>query len=105
MKIAMKRPGLLSIIFSILGACIVLFLVAPLLKMMLAGSYAGLAEALASSEVRNSIALTMFCALIATAIGMLLGLPLAYLLARRSFFGKRFVEAVVDVPVVIPHPV
>lgn len=91
--------------FSVLGACIVLFLVAPLIKMMFAGSYSGLAEALASSEVRASIALTMICALMATALGLFLGLPLAYLLARRRFFGKRFIEAVVDVPVVIPHPV
>src|SRR5215510_3408814 len=101
----MKRPTLLSLTFSVLGAVIVLFLVAPLIKMMLAGSYAGLAEALASSEVRASIALTMICALLATTIGMVLGIPMAYLLARRSFFGKRFIEAVVDVPVVIPHPV
>ena len=105
MRTRMKRPSLLSVMFSVLGAGIVLFLIAPLIKMMLAGSYDGLAEALASSEVRASIALTMICALLATAIGMALGLPLAYLLARRTFFGKRFIEAVVDVPVVIPHPV
>lgn len=101
----MKRASLLMVVFSVLGAGIVLFLVAPIIKMMLAGSSEGLAEALASSEVRASIALTLICALLATVIGMVLGIPLAYLLARRSFFGKRFIEAVVDVPVVIPHPV
>src|SRR4029078_8734497 len=99
------RPSVLTVIFSFLGAIVVLFLVAPIVKMMLAGSYDGLAEALASSEVRASIALTIICALLATIGGMVLGVPLAYLLARRSFFGKRFIEAVVDIPVVIPHPV
>ncbi|HEV8487096.1 MAG TPA: ABC transporter permease [Blastocatellia bacterium] len=105
MRNQMRHPSLLTVIFSVLGAAIVLFLVAPIVKMMLAGSYEGLGEALASSEVRSSIALTMICALLATGTGMVLGVPLAYLLARRTFFGKRIVEAVVDVPVVIPHPV
>ena len=31
--------------------------------------------------------------------------PFAWLLARRDFFGKRLVEALVDLPIVIPHPV
>jgi len=105
MQTHIKRPSVLTVIFSFLGALVVLFLVAPIVKMMLAGSYDGLAEALASSEVRASIALTIICALLATIGGMVLGVPLAYLLARRSFFGKRFIEAVVDIPVVIPHPV
>ena len=105
MRTDVKRPSVLAVMFSVLGATIVLFILAPIVRMIFAGSYGGLAEALSSSEVRSSIALTMICALLATLTGMVLGLPLAYLLARRSFFGKRFIEAVIDVPVVIPHPV
>jgi len=92
-------------IFSVLGAAIVLFLVAPMIRMIFAASYDGLAEALASTEVRKAIALTVICGLLSTVAGLVLGIPLAYLLARRSFPGKRVIEAVVDVPVVIPHPV
>ncbi|MEA3361061.1 MAG: ABC transporter permease, partial [Thermodesulfobacteriota bacterium] len=33
------------------------------------------------------------------------GTPFAYLLARKAFWGKRFVESIVDLPIVIPHPV
>src|SRR5262249_21187763 len=91
--------------FSLLGALVVLFLLAPLVKMMFSAQPGGLAAALADSEVRGSIALTLGCALWATLTGALLGVPLAYLLARRSFFGKRFIEALVDIPIVIPHPV
>ncbi len=101
----MKKLSLLTVIFSLLGAFVVLFLLAPLVKMIFAVQAGGLAEALADSEVRGSIALTLSCALWAVLIGVLLGVPLAYLLARRSFFGKSFIEALVDVPVVIPHPV
>src|SRR5215467_3958897 len=99
-----RRPTLLTMIFSVLGAAIVLFLVAPIIRMIFGASYDGLAEALASAEVRKAIALTVICALLSTVAGLVLGIPLAYLLARRSFPGKRFIEAVVDVPVVIPHP-
>ena len=65
----------------------------------------GLRDALADSEVRRAIALSLTCAFWATLIGAVLGVPLAYLLARRSFPGKRFIEAIVDVPIVIPRPV
>jgi molybdate/tungstate transport system permease protein len=95
----------LTILFSVLGGAVVIFLIAPIIRMVFAGSDRGLAEALSSADVRNSIVLTLICALLATVIGVLLGVPLAYLLARRSFFGKRVIEAIVDVPVVIPHPV
>jgi molybdate/tungstate transport system permease protein len=101
----MKKNSALNLIFSFLGACIVLFLLAPLLKMLLSSPATGLREALGDSEVRRAIALSLTCAFWATLIGAVLGVPLAYLLARRSFPGKHFIEALVDVPIVIPHPV
>ncbi len=82
-----------------------LFLLAPLLKMLLSSPATGLREALGDNEVRRAIALSLTCAFWATLIGAVLGVPLAYLLARRSFPGKHFIEALVDVPIVIPHPV
>jgi molybdate/tungstate transport system permease protein len=33
------------------------------------------------------------------------GTPLAYLLARHDFRGKRLVEGIIDLPIAIPHPV
>ena len=101
----MKKAGPLNLIFSLLGACLVLFLLAPLLKMLLNSPARELREALLDRDVRAAIALSLTCALWATLIGTLLGVPLGYLLARRSFAGKNLIEALVDVPVVIPHPV
>jgi len=54
-------------------------------------------------EVVNSIALTFGAALIATLLAFVAGVPLAYLLARRTFHGKRLLEAIINLPVVIPH--
>ena len=88
-----------------LGALLVLFVVGPLLRLLLLATPASLGEALGDAELRTSIGLTLGTATAATLLAAALGIPLAYLLARGSFRGRRLVEALVDLPVVIPHPV
>src|SRR4051794_28380544 len=87
------------------GALLILFIVGPLLRLLVLASPRGLADALRDAELRDSIALTVLTATVATLIAALLGIPLAYLLARRSFPGRRLVQGLIDLPVVIPHPV
>jgi molybdate/tungstate transport system permease protein len=87
------------------GALLILFIVGPLLRLLLLASPESLADALRDADLRDSIALTVLTASVATLIAALLGVPLAYLLARRSFPGRRLVQGLVDLPVVIPHPV
>src|SRR5215218_10416894 len=65
-----------------LGACLVLFIVGPLLRLLLESSPRHLADAVRDPELRASIALTIFTATVATLLAALLGIPLAYLLAR-----------------------
>jgi molybdate/tungstate transport system permease protein len=93
------------IVLAGLGACLVLFVVGPLLRLLLESSPRHLADAVRDPELRASIALTLFTATVATLLAALLGIPLAYLLARRSFPGRRIVQGIIDLPVVIPHPV
>jgi len=88
-----------------LGALLVLFIVGPLLRLLFLATPGSLGEALRDQELLASIGLTVGTATAATLIGVALGVPLAYLLARRSFRGRRLVEALVELPVVIPHPV
>lgn len=51
--------------------------------------------------LRNSLLTATATALIA----LLFGVPLGYVLARKGFPGKSLVQALVDVPIVIPHSV
>jgi molybdate/tungstate transport system permease protein len=88
-----------------LGACLVLFVVGPLLRLMWESSPRSLADALQDPELRASITLTVLTASAATVLAAILGIPLAYLLARRNFPGRRIIQGLVDLPVVIPHPV
>jgi molybdate/tungstate transport system permease protein len=56
-------------------------------------------------EVLSCIGLTIGTSFIATGIAFLFGTPLAYILARKDFFGKRMIESIVDLPIMVPHMV
>lgn len=91
---------------AVAGALVVLFLATPVATLVTRALGLGtLGAALADPAVREALGLTLACASAATAAGTLLGVPLGYLLARRDFAGKRWLEGVLDLPVVIPHPV
>lgn len=90
---------------ALLGAVLVLFIVGPLLRLLFQATPASLAAALADGELRGSIVLTVLCATAATLLALALGMPLGYLLARSRFPGRRLVQGLLDLPVVVPHPV
>ncbi|MBA7686538.1 Sulfate transport system permease protein CysW [subsurface metagenome] len=89
--------------FILLGLAIFLFIIVPLIKMVAASDPNILLSTLFDTEVRSAIWLSLYAAVIATGVGFVLGVPLAYLLARHEFPGKKIVEGLIDVPIVIPH--
>jgi molybdate/tungstate transport system permease protein len=92
-----------ELILTGLGSCVILFVIAPLVSMVLATSFGDLTEAAADRQVIQSIKLTLIAALFATAVSALVGIPLAYLLARKKFFGRSILLAIIDLPIIIPH--
>jgi len=99
------RSLLSRVVVAALGACLVLFIVGPLLRLLFFASPESLGAALRDTELRDSIVLTVYTASLATLIAALFGVPLAYLLARRNFPGRRLVQGLIELPVVVPHPV
>ena len=97
-----NSPGS-TLLFSVLGGLLIGFIALPLLRTLTATSFDGLLLALQDPELQRSLALTFAGAATATAIGLLTAVPLAYLLARRRFRGRGWVEAVVMLPVIVPH--
>lgn len=93
----------MTVIFSLLGLLIGLFVVIPLAKIVFFSNKEALIQAFSDSSVIKSILLTLYAALITVCIGFALGVPLAYILARRNFPLKSVVEGVIDLPVVVPH--
>jgi molybdate/tungstate transport system permease protein len=99
-----KRGNLLfNFIFSFLGALLLLFIILPLVSTLLGTTPEGFWLALIDPEVLRSLGLTFSAAATATSLALLTGVPLAYLLARRQFRGKRLLEALVNLPIIIPH--
>lgn len=106
---AAPRPRLAhaaaSVGAALLASLLLLFLVAPMGELARVGGVAGLRGLASDAELRASLVLTGATATLATLLGALAGTPLAYLLARRAFRGRAVVSALLDLPVLIPHPV
>lgn len=90
-------------VFSFLGFLLVLFIAVPIFKMLISTDSATLVETAKDTEVYSAIFLTLRASLWATMAALLFGVPLAYLLARKDFKGKKIVEGIIDLPVIIPH--
>jgi molybdate/tungstate transport system permease protein len=97
--------GAAAVIVAVVASVFLLFIVAPVAGLVVSGGWRGVASLGADRELRASLGLTAVTATIATLLGMLAGTPIAYLLARRAFRGRALVAAVIDLPLVIPHPV
>ena len=91
---------------QVLVAVAVLFLGLPVLvlvgRAVLGGSLAG---AVGSRTVLDALGLSLATTAISLVLTIAFGLPLAWVLARRPFRGAWLVEAVVDLPIVLPPAV
>jgi molybdate transport system permease protein len=58
-----------------------------------------------SAETLSALSLSVRVACLATVLNAVVGIPLAYLLARRSFRGKTILDLVVTLPLVLPPTV
>ena len=97
------RKSVLGYIFNILGGLVLLFLIAPLVKIFISVLPQDYFDTLRDPEVTRSIGLTLWVSLVSTLAFAVGAVPLAYIMARKSFPGKKIVQAVIDLPVVIPH--
>ncbi len=92
-----------TLVFVFLGSCVILFIVAPLAGIFLASSPSEIAHAAVEKEVLDSVVLTLSSALWATLACTLAGIPLAYMLARKRFWGRSTLLALIDLPIIVPH--
>ena len=87
------------------ASLLLLFLAAPLAELVASGGSQGLRALSTDAELRDALLLTAVTATTATLLGLLAGTPIAYVLARRAFPGRAALAALLDLPVLIPHPV
>ncbi|KJK43396.1 molybdate ABC transporter permease [Lentzea aerocolonigenes] len=78
------------------------FLLVPLAGLLIKAPWATLPSQLFSAEVGQALRLSLICASLATVVCLVLGVPLAWLLARSDLPGRGVLRALVTVPLVLP---
>ncbi len=96
---ALGRP---PVVLLIPAALATLLLVVPLVSLLIRSPWADLIDQLQTPAVRDALWLSLMTATVAMLVCLVLGLPLAWLLARIEFRGRRIVRALVTVPLVLP---
>jgi molybdate transport system permease protein len=87
------------------AAGFVALLTLPIVALFVRVPPAALVARLAAPVVRQALWLSLVTSSVATLVAVVLGMPLAYLLATREFRGKRLLATLVDLPMVLPPTV
>ena len=93
------RLPLVLLLPALLGLA---FLLVPLVGLLIKAPWSTLPDRLFSADVWQALRLSLVCATLATALCLLLGVPLAWLLARGGLPGRSLIRAFVTVPLVLP---
>ncbi|MER7664786.1 MULTISPECIES: ABC transporter permease [unclassified Streptomyces] len=93
--VALAVPALLAIAFLLM----------PLIGILARTEWAGLVTHLTSPGVTEALRLSLFVSFWALGLSLVLGVPLAWLLARAEFRGKALVRSLVLLPMVLPPTV
>jgi molybdate transport system permease protein len=97
----MRRPGV-PLVLAVPALIGLVFLVLPLVGLLVRAPWATLPQRLTAPGVLAALRLSLETASLATVVSLVLGVPLAWLLARTGFPGRRLVRALVTVPLVLP---
>ncbi|MFO7834691.1 MAG: ABC transporter permease [Halohasta sp.] len=95
-----RRPELL--VPALLGGVLLLYFALPFVAFLGRVGSVPIVEGLSTPGAQQAIRHSLLTAPVSTTIATVFGVPLAYVLARRSFPGKRLVEALVVLPLVVP---
>lgn len=97
-----RRDGGLPLPLLVPAGIGVLFLVLPLLGLLIRAPWSDLGGQLTAPGVGTALRLSLVSATLATAISMVLGVPVAWVLARTRVPGRSVIRALVTVPLVLP---
>jgi len=99
-------PGRVFHVWLVVSCVLVLlFIVGPLARTVVSPDAQQMRETLLDADVLRSVGLSMGASGLAALLALIFGTPLAYVLARKEFPGKKIVESLIDLPIMIPHPV
>lgn len=88
--------------FAVLAAVAVAFLAIPLAGLLLRTPWGRLPELLTSPVAVEALRLSLLCSVAAAGVAFILGVPLAWVLARSRMRGTAVLRALVTLPLVLP---
>lgn len=94
-----RRPPWAVTLPAAVGAA---FLLLPVVGLAWRAPWRDLLDDLGDPAARTALRLSLVCSLWATGLALVVGLPLAWVLARAEFPGRRLLRALVLVPLVLP---
>lgn len=97
----LRRAGAPRVIW-VAGIVGLVFLLVPLVGLLVQTPWGEVGSIFADSQVAQALWLSLWTSVCTTAIAVLVGVPLAYLLARVPFRGARLLRALVVLPLVLP---
>jgi len=90
------------LILGIIGSVYIILIVAMIMADLSFTSVSHIVSALKSEEIQYSIKLSLFTCTITMFLSVLVAIPLGYLLANYNFPGKKMIDSLIDVPIILP---
>jgi molybdate/tungstate transport system permease protein len=98
-----RRLPLRDVISAVLAAALVALFLLPLIALGREVGWSTLFAVASDPGFRSALDFTLLASAFSLLVVLVLGVPFGYVLARREFPGKSVVEAVVTLPILIPH--
>jgi len=86
----------------LLALVAIAFFVLPLVGLLKHAPWGDIGQDLSDPAARDAMRVSLVCSLWSTALSIVFGVPLAYVLARSRFPGRSLVRALVVLPMVLP---
>lgn len=104
MNVQRRRPRRTRVpgVAIVLAAAAVAFFALPLVGLLVRVPWSRLGDLLFDDAVLSALRLSIVCSLWATALSILFGVPLAWVLARQQFRGRRALRALCTLSMVLP---
>ena len=96
------RRERVPIVVAVLAAIGAAFFILPLLGLIVRSPWGDAVTALSAPETIEALKLSLIASLSATAVGLLVGVPLAWIFARVEFPGRDLLRALTTLPMVLP---
>lgn len=105
LEIYRKTSSKFFTLLFMLGFVILSFIIFPIILFSLQSTPQALLAALQNKEFQGALMNSLLTSTISTFIILLFGVPLAYVLTRVDFKGKRLIDNLIDLPILIPQTV